>query len=155
MTEVIWSLLCVRMAKNKGSPSNLMIPLPPFWTKLVQISDLFGCRQASEIHDSWWLLISICHWCGRKVEQQILKCCVFQKSEHCGKGVDIKMISFLLKNTKTGNVSVFCFEPADMKAFDTFLTLWFLQFCPRKGFPKPSNFVYFSFFSKYLARSSS
>ena len=70
------------MAKNKGYPSNLLIKLPPFWTKLVQISDLFGCRSASKIHDPWRLLISICHWYRRKVDTKILKSCVFPKSEH-------------------------------------------------------------------------
>ena len=143
----------VHMAKNKRYPSNLCHPVPSYLTKLVQISDLFNCRSASKIHDPWRLLISICHWYRRKVDTKILKSCVFPKSEHSKWRRRHQNNRFVVKKIQQSEIVVlFCFEPTDLKAFGTFLTLWFLALCLRKGFPKSTFLWKFTFFCKDTAR---
>ena len=143
----------VHMAKNKRYPSNLCHPVPSYLTKLVQISDLFNCRSASKIHDPWRLLISICHWYRRKVDTKILKSCVFPKSEHSKWRRRHQNNRFVVKKIQQSEIVVlFCFEPTDLKAFGTFLTLWFLALCLRKGFPKSTFLWKFTVFCKDFAR---
>ena len=141
------------MAKNKRYPSNLGQSLPSYLTKLVQTSDLFGCRSANEIHESWWLLISICHWYRRKVDTKILNSCVFPKSEHSKWRRRHQNNRFVVKKMQKSEIfSFYCFEPTDLKAFGTFLTLWFLAFCLRKGCPKSSFLWKCPLFCKDFAR---
>ena len=141
------------MAKNKRYPSNLCHPVPSYLTKLVQISDLFNCRSASKIHDPWRLLISICHWYRRKVDTKILKSCVFPKSEHSKwRRRHQNYHFFCKKNAKPWFLCIFCFEPIDLKAFCTFITLWFLPVCLRKGLPKSRFLWKFPVFGEDTAR---